>query len=258
MTKRHYINHRIPHYFINPITGRIIKSNSKTFEKLKKRRFIIQKDACLYDISSAKKCLSSIMYRYNGLVYPSSNFMNIPSTYDKNFKAKGFVKNKEKTHISAFVDKKGKFKKLKPEIPLKNDVVELVSLKHHKPILHKKIENSEEATIEEHNEVKEQIDNEPIKNLKLLFNPIQDDIIPIDNSIPQEEHVNIINQVNEDLIPNELPPVKETTISGLIMDSILNPMKILGFTTTENETKKLETPINIQTSKYNLPNKIEM
>ena len=143
MTKRHYTNHKNTHYYINPITGRVIKSNSKMFEKLKKRRFIVQKDACLYDLNSAKKCLSSIINKYNGLVYPSSNFMNIPSTYHKRFKAKGFTKNKQKTHINGFIDKKGKFKKLHPEIPLLNhNITEIVSLEHHRPILHNKVETS--------------------------------------------------------------------------------------------------------------------
>lgn len=256
MTKRHYTSHKHPHYYINPITGRVIKSDSKTFQKLKKRRFIIKKDACLYDLASAKKCLSSIISKYNGLVYPSSNFMNIPSTYHKRFKAKGFTKNKQKTHINGFIDKKGKFKKLNPEIPIpKHHITEVVSLEHHHPILHNKVETSEQATKEEHSEIKEQINNQPEINLSMLFNPIQNDIIPIHTSVPKEEHTNIINKVNEDLIPNELPPVKETTVAGLIMDT-LNPMKILGFTNTENETKKLETPIVIETNKYTLPKEL--
>jgi hypothetical protein len=42
--------------------------------------------------------------------------MNIPSTYHKRFKAKGFTKNKQKTHINGFIDKKGKFKKLNHDL----------------------------------------------------------------------------------------------------------------------------------------------
>ena len=255
MSKQHYTSHKKPHYYINPISGRVIKSSSKMFKELEKKKLYLYKDTCLYDISSAKKCLSSIILRYKGLVHPSSNFMNIPSTYNKKYKAKGFIKNRAKTHVSGFINKKGKVYKLHPEILLPlHKITEVVSLEHHLPILYNKIETSNKATKREHSQIISQLNSEPIKNLTLLFNPIQDDIIPLEHTVPYKDHDEIIKQVNEYLIPTELQSIKDTNISGIITNETIKgnkPTKILGFTNTNNETKKFKIPIDIEN--YILP-----
>ena len=55
-------------FYINPETGKIIKSTGKTFKKLKKNNCFIKKDWCLYDIKTAKKCFSKILD-----IYPEIN-----------------------------------------------------------------------------------------------------------------------------------------------------------------------------------------
>ena len=49
-----------PKFYISPITGRLIRSNAKTYENLKQRRFKVDKEPCLYNVRSAHKCLNKL------------------------------------------------------------------------------------------------------------------------------------------------------------------------------------------------------
>jgi hypothetical protein len=53
------MRHSKSHYYINPISGRVIKSTGKLYKELKKKRFKTDKDACLYNITSAKRCINT-------------------------------------------------------------------------------------------------------------------------------------------------------------------------------------------------------
>ena len=50
-----------PKYYISPVSGRLIKSNAKTYDDLKRRRFNIDKEPCLYNVRSAHKCLNKLL-----------------------------------------------------------------------------------------------------------------------------------------------------------------------------------------------------
>ena len=242
--------HRKPHFYINPLTGRLIKSDSDTFKSLKKRRFKIDKHNCLYNISSAKKCLDSILKKYNGRVYPSSKFIDIPSTYHTNgkkYKARAFIKSQNKKYIHGYVDKKGDvFKLPQPIISPSINIPEVTTLPEHVNILQKKLD-TDGKTIHpsDLDKIKHQLTQEPISNdITLLHNPIQDDFIPIKGEL-KDEHQNIINDINSTLVSNKLPELKNTHISAIITDSTETPTKILGFTDKDNNTTKFDVPINL-------------
>ena len=69
------MEHKEPIY-INPITGRLIKKNNKKYNELKSRRFKLKKSPCLYNKTSAKKCLESIIKHYPNLPIPSKTLPN--------------------------------------------------------------------------------------------------------------------------------------------------------------------------------------
>jgi hypothetical protein len=103
------MNESKPRFFINPITGRMIKSRAKTFRNLKSLGYQVDKHKCLYDVKTAKKCLERILHLYPNIVYPSSNFINIPKTFKHGY-IRAFIKHNNK--IIGYIDKRGKKYKL--------------------------------------------------------------------------------------------------------------------------------------------------
>ena len=133
------MKHNKPHYYLNPLSSKVISSSGRIYKTLKKRGFKLQPDKCLYNISSAKKCLNSILNKYNGLVHPSSNFIDIPSTYPSPINNSiAFIKNKSGSHIKGALDKTGQLYKIYPEIQSPNKIPEIHTLKEHSLILHNK------------------------------------------------------------------------------------------------------------------------
>ena len=111
-------------YFLSPLTGRVLRSDGKTYKHLKNRGFYIEKHKCLYNINSAEKCLKRIFRLYPDLVIPSSNFMSLEKNGDLS-KARYFISlpptppsNSNQINIQGFVDKNGSIHKLREEISL--------------------------------------------------------------------------------------------------------------------------------------------
>jgi len=228
-----------PRFYINPITGRLIKSNRSTFQSLKKRRFRIDGDACFYNTGTAKKCFEKLLKLYPDLVYPSSNFINIPKTF-KHGRARAFVKHKNK--IIGFIDKKGKKHRLnkpihsKKELPIIYDSFDVLPniLKKHKPI------SPEEQYVIE----KQIAKSEPLSNINIniLFNPLHNDFIPTKLNISDEEKNYIINTINQHLLPNKLPPIsRNLNISGILKYNNY----IIGFIDLDNKIQRFSQPIKI-------------
>ena len=105
-------SNRIPKFYLNPVSGRVIKSSGKTYAELKKHGYTVKKERCLYNVKSAKKCLVKLLTIYKNDIYPPSNFTDIPKTF-KSGKIRGFITNKNKDYIIGYIDKKGKIYKLK-------------------------------------------------------------------------------------------------------------------------------------------------
>ena len=118
---------KVPKFYLNPNTGRLIKSNGKTYKQLKKDGYIIKKDKCLYNVKSAEKCFIKLLTLYPNVIYPSSNFIEIPKTYKKG-KIRAFIKHAHKNKIIGFIDKNGKkYRLLKQElnkIKLQKEILE--------------------------------------------------------------------------------------------------------------------------------------
>jgi hypothetical protein len=187
-------------YYINPVTGRIIKSTGKTYKELKKRRYILEGDACLYNMTSVKKCLKTINRLYPNVYYPST-FIDIPSTYHKksNYEAVAFIKNNES--VNGYITKNGLLVKLEKPIPVsKTKTLPIVIGEN----IYEKLEREGmEATSEQNVLLKTQLEDNPLKSdIKILYNPMQDDYIPVKGDITSEEQDNLLNTINNTLIKN--------------------------------------------------------
>jgi hypothetical protein len=212
--------HRKPHFYVNPLTGRVIKSNGSVYKNLKKRRFKLEEDTCLYNITSARNCLTQILNKYGGKVYPSSNFIDIPSTYHKRnktkkFKARAFIKKDKK--IQGYVDKDGQLIRLPKPIKISRNVPEVKTIKEHTSILDKKLEtDSKIANKHEIEELKEQLNQEPLsEKITILHNPVQDDFIPIKGDLNEVQKKELFQDMNRTLIPTQLPALNKTNISAV-------------------------------------------
>jgi hypothetical protein len=199
------MNKNNPRFYINPITGRLIKSNGKIYKNLKHRRFSIDKDKCLYNITTAKHCLERVLKLYPNIVHPPSSFINIPKTF-KHGNIRAFIKHKNR--IIGFINKFGKKHRLhKPIRTSKN----LPLVQDHHDILPNILKNYKTINKDEQKIVEKQIQKgEPLQspeNMKFLFNPLQNDFIPINSNINKQESQEIINTINKELVPKQLPPI---------------------------------------------------
>ena len=229
-----------PKFYISPISGRLIRSDAKTYENLKQRRFNIDKDPCLYNVKSAHKCLNKLLRLYPDIIHPSSNFINIPKTY-KHGSVRAFIKDKNK--VVGYIDKFGKKHRLykaihtKRKIPVVHDGFNVLA-----DIIQKqdKISEKDQKIIE-----KQITKSEPLQeseNINILFNPMQNDFIPIKTILQDDEKKEIINTINKELIPTRLPPITMfSNISGIIKEYDT----IVGIINKDNVIQKFPEPIRI-------------
>ena len=242
------------HFYDNPITNRVIQSSGRTFKELKKKRFKLDPDKCLYDVKSAERCLKHIYKKYPSLFHPSTNFTDIPSTYNKhlNFIPRAFIKNKN-DNINGYITKEGNLYKLPKPIKIPNNINYTIPLvKGNTKILQEKIEKDGlTPTSTEISQIPLQLNSKPLAdNITILYNHIQDDFIPI-KSLSFKNNKQITTILNNKLIPSQLPSLINTNISGIITDNLQS--NIIGYTDSQNITKKLTSvvPINILTKKTN-------
>ena len=192
-------------YYINPITGRIIKSSGKTFNNLEKNNYSIQKDNCLYDIKSAKRCFSKLLRIYPDTIYPSSNFTNIPKTFNISFISgfRAFIKDGD--NIIGFIDKNGSIYRLKEYININTLQKNVPIVIDYNNILPQIVEKLEKINDDIQKKVVYQISNtQSFKNVNILFNNVQKDFIPIKKKMDKKEHDKILNIYNHNLIKKPL------------------------------------------------------
>lgn len=243
-------NERVPHFYINPVSGRVIKSSGKMFKNLKSKRYKLKQDACLYDITSARRCLDSILSKYGGRVYPSSTFIDIPSTYHKNvsntkYKARAFIKTFDKKKIKGYIDKQGILYNVQPPIIFPNaDIPEILYLPQHQDALHDKLDHSVLASQDSIAEIRTQLQSKPIsENISIVYNPLQNDFIPVSGKVVQHQHEAILKDFNDTLVPTDLPTVKNTSIAGIISNT---DNRINGYTNESNKSIQFATPIKVK------------
>ena len=241
-----------PKFYINPLTSRMIKSTARTFKKLKKEQYVIDKHKCLYNVKSAERCFNKLLKLYPDIIYPSSNFIDIPKTY-KRGSIRAFIGDKKK--IKGYIDKTGKKYRLKKSI-YKNKRVPIVkdlndNLKY---VVDKlpKVDDIQQKIVED------QIDyDKPIKHIddiNIIYNPLQNDFIPVNQKLTDQEIEDILESANRELIPNNLLPIsKNFEFSGIIKDD----ENIYGLIDTSNQIKRLDKPIKIKEQKDTLKIKLE-
>jgi hypothetical protein len=234
-------------FYINPYTGRVIKSSAKTYHDVKESNLKLDKDKCLYNVKSAERCLRKILRLYP-YIYPPSSFISIPRTYHEGVH-RAFVSNEDSTKIIGVIDKKGNIKKLKREIsptintPIVQDPSGLL------PSVTNKQEQVDEQT---QTSIEEQIENNTVKsdNITIVYNPVQNDFVPINEKINSVKQNEIIKTINDDLIPTTLPSITEqSNVAGLVTDVD----KISGVVTTNNDVLKLREPVPLEEKHKALP-----
>ena len=239
---------KVPRFYQNPITGRLIKSSGKTYNQLKKEGYFIQRDKCLYNKKSAQHCFKKLLTLYPN-VHPSSNFINIPKTF-KHGSIRAFIKHPNKNYIIGYINKSGKrFRLRRPIITSKK----LPIVRDHHKVLHKLLEKKHIIKENDQQLVEHQIKHgnlfNIIENTIILFNPIQNDFVPINKKINLDEEKNILEIINSKLAPQELPPIiPNFNVSGIIIEDD----QIIGIVDKNNQIKRFNTPIKIITTKKQL------
>lgn len=247
-----------PRFYINPVTGRLIKSSGKIYNELKQiqkeeTKFSIEKHKCLYNVKSAERCLTKILKLYPNVVYPPSSFIEIPKTFrHKNIRA--FIQDKKTNAFIGYIDKTGsKFKLYKPikydnnnNIPVVYDNYNVLSNIVDKidPISFDEQLHLEKDLIIQKRE-KEYNNNNNQKDVILLFNPLKNDFIPINTTMDTVELENILKIFNRELLPQQLPPINHnsnSSLSGFVKDETY----IYGIVDTNNSIKRFKNPIDLQ------------
>lgn len=223
----------ITKFYINPITGRMIKSSGKTFKNLKnKKKYSFEKEHCLYNIKSAKKCFSKLLKIYPDVVYPSSNFINIPKTYNGN-SVKGLrVFIQDNNNIIGFVDKKGNIYRLNKYINL-NDIQNkyIPTVIDYYNILPKIIKKLPKINANIQKKILHQINNiKPLKNAHVLFNHVQKDFIPINTKMSKKDHDKILNIFNDNLIKSSQKMIDIKTYPEITTPSTELPSSVISST----------------------------
>ena len=95
-----------PRFYLNPITGRLIKSTGRVYKRLKQDSILISRDKCMYNNKSAQHCLIKLLTLYPN-VYPPSNFIKIPKTH-KRGSIRAFIKDPRKKYLVGYINKFGK------------------------------------------------------------------------------------------------------------------------------------------------------
>lgn len=191
-------------YFINPLTNRTIKSTGKKFNELYNRRFILYGDHCLYNEISAKKCLNTIFRLYPNIYTPSNlNNNQIPSTYHKSDKpiATAFIIKDDQ--ILGYLSKNTSLFKLQTPINYQSNLPRVISVDENNLILTKL--NNEGILIDNNLDILNQITNfTPLSdNINILYNPIQDDFIPIKGNLSKEQQIELLNIINNTLVKKQ-------------------------------------------------------
>ena len=250
-------------FYVNPSTGRTIKSGSKTFKSLKQKKIKINKHRCLYDINSAKQCLKNILNKYAG-IYPPSSFINIPLTLDKRGELdyiRAFIRDKDL--LKGFIKKDGSLYKFRKNIKFdknkKYPIVKYASKNDNKKLLEKLDSEGIKVTKKIQKKINKFIYdvNPRCDTINILYNPIQQDFIPINEKkgkMPFSDRKKILDEINNTLIPSKLQGVFDSSISGILKSS-KNENNILGYVDDKNNIKLFKEPVEIILQKENKENK---
>ena len=211
-------------YYINPKTGRTIKQSGKTFKKLKSGHFKLDKDPCLYNESSAKRCLKKMMHHYPDLSLPSNTIPNNVTV----------IRNK-RGKVHAVVSDKGDIYKLSEPLHINENVPELKTISHkHTELLNERINNSK---IIDSNKIENKLHNKQGEDV--VYNPLYNNYVVVGEHSPD-----ILNKINKTLIPNTLPVVVPgTSVSGFIENE---QNQIAGYITEANQAKKFNKVLELK------------
>ena len=213
-------------YYINPKTGRTIKKDGKIFNELSSKRYKIDKDPCFYNESSAKRCLGRLMHYYPDLHLPDINVHNNVTV----------IRNK-KGKVHGLLSNKGNIYKLSEPLDVSKNVPELKTVSDkHAEILNKQLN---ESPIIQSNEIKDKLKNKQGENV--VYNPLYNNYITISNSDTLNRKT--LNKLNSSLIPNTLPIIPGTNISGLIQNE---NNEIAGYITATNEAKQFSQVLKLK------------
>ena len=82
-------------------------------------------------------------------------------------------------------------------------------------------------------------------SINILYNPLQKDFIPINKNLSKSDKKELLNNINDMLIPNKLQGILDTEVAG-ILRSKKNQNEIIGYVDNKNIIKTFETPIEVK------------
>jgi hypothetical protein len=212
------------HIYINPITGRDIHENNKTYRQLKNRHFKLKKSPCLYNEKAAKKCLEKIMKHYPKLPILSKTLLNDITV----------IRNKNGL-VHGVVNFNGQMYKLEYPIRVDAKVPELVTVsEEHNVILNNKLNSSDIISSEY---ILNKL-NKVVSGENVMYNPLHDNYTQVVTKP-------ILNEINKQVIPETLP-----TTNGIaaVIRNQDNLDEITGYINEKNEALKLNTTLNVKVS----------
>lgn len=182
-------------FYLNPITGRVIKSTGYTYKKVKRKGYKPTKHICIYNIRTAEKCLKKIMRLYPS-IYPPSSFIKIPKTYEEG-DARSFIKIDDK--IVGYIDKYGNINILYKNIVTNKNL----------PLVSDPMDRLKEIVIDipkndkaDYKKIIDQIESKPIikTDQQIIYNPVQNDFIPSNKLLIKKDQLKLIDTINKNLI----------------------------------------------------------
>lgn len=234
-----------PKFYINPDTGRLIKSTGRVFRNLRKHRVHVDKHVCLYNTKSVERCIKKILTLYPDTLYPPSSLIEIPKTFDHG-SIRAFIKDTQTGMIIGYIDKRGH--KFRLQQPIEN-VTDVPIVQDHYNVLASLVKSlqpihpTEQTVVESH-----LITHKPLndsQNIIILFNPLKNDFIPINATKTTLDHHNVrdvLRIMNQELIPKNLFPIRpDYDIAGIVRDDSV----LYGIVDINNRIKRFQEPIPI-------------
>jgi len=230
---------RKPRFYVNPISGKVIKSTGELFKRLRGDKIKLDKDRCLYNAESAARCLRRIEILYPDVVYPPSSMKTIPKTY-KTGRTRGFIVNN--LYVVAIILKSGEIQKLRK--PIRTDISMIPRVKDPMQSIPNVVRTSSIVSDETQKEVEDQLDHDELlgypESTTLIYNPAQNDFIPVNRKTTHQEDLDLIGSINDTLVPHALPPIVQ---DGKVAGVITKDDQIVGVVDVNNNVSKLAEPI---------------
>lgn len=240
----------MPRFYINPNTGRLIKSTGRVYKNLRKHRQHTDKHVCLYNQKSVERCVKKILTLYPDTLYPPSSLIEIPKTFDHG-SIRAFIRDPQTGMLIGYIDRMGdKYRLQKPisvtdSLPIVQDNYNVLAslIKSLQPI-----QQFDQDTLEQNLLTYKPVNDS--SNIVILFNPLKNDFVPINSARGDIKDLDfaskdILRIINQELVPKNLFPIRtDYNFAGLVRDD----STLYGIVDINNQFRRFQEAISIDTS----------